>query len=400
MSWIDRQLSRFSYERTKKGVNVYMATKDASWDSLENKIESVQTNPILIPIFEIMNEYLAGARFYVESSSGERLKDHWVLDLLKKPNRYQTKEDFLSQHILYKFGFGWHYMFPIVPTGFSEATEIHNLDSSLVEYPTNIKVKTITGNISEQQFVYDSENQNLKLSFGQVIPFFDQPNGRGDNPLISRSRLDGLHKEITNINKAAIAKNIALQSNGKELFSPRTSGGLGHGMLPKAQQEQMEKDMNLKRGLGDGRSRAFITKSDIRWQSLHIALADLGLDDSTSKDAQTLANAFRIPRDILNYSPEGSNHENQETAKIGFVQDTVTKIISDLCTSLTQGLKLDVKLKGSLDHLPIMEATEMRRTRNLLAYARTLQALVKEEVLSKEEAKSKYLDYEERAKRN
>ena len=64
-------------------------------------------------------------------------------------------------------------------------------------------------------------------------------------------------------------------------------------------QEEAKRIFNIGYGLSPKRDRAFITRSNVKWQSMHIALRDLGLDESTKVDGNIVYTALHIPKDIL-----------------------------------------------------------------------------------------------------
>jgi len=392
-----RLLPHVLYERLKSGDHLYrINSKSAQWLSFQDKLEVAIQHPVLIPIFDLLGHYFSNVKFYIEEN-GEPNYEHKELALLNNPNHFQSTEDFLTEHIIYKYVFGWLFVYAPIPTGFDKPTQIYNLNSGLVDFPQGFEPKMpindrLRNEIDNTRFSYDKQNNNLSIKIKDVVNFFDLPN---QNKLIGTSRLGGLVRPLSNVLTSMEAKNIVLQSNGKELFSTRSSSGLSAGMLSQPEKEDVKKRINENYGLSTSRSRAIITKADLRWQSLHIPLADLGLDESVGKDAQSIVTAFNIPKELINFTPEGSTYENQEQAKIGFLQEVIYKHINDFCNSYTKKyLKGGLKLKGSLDHLPIMKATEMRRVRNIKAYVEALAKLIEAGVITPDEAKVKLNEYE------
>ena len=393
MSW-RKWIPPVFYERLSNGSNWYTLNPNrTAWGDFSNKLETASTHPILIPVFDVLSKYFANARFYIQKGEKE-VDSHWLLDLLKKPNYYQTQDDFLTQHIIYKYAFGWKYLYPVHPVGFpNKVSQLHNLNSGLIEFQDNLKTGILDKTAVNKGFVYNKEIDNLNLKFGDIIPFFDQPNGYSDNLFVSHSRIEGVKKQLGNTAKAFDAKNIILQTNGKEMLSTKSSGGNGFGgMLSKSEKEEVEKRQMENYGLATGRNRTLVSKADLRWQSMHIPLRELGLDESVIKDAQIIVSAFDVPKDLVSISEQKADYENQERAEIGFLQGTVRKNLNDFCNTLSSRFLKGEKLMASIDHFEIMKSVKMKEVRNKKAEAETFKTFVDAGVVPQSAAKHLGLD--------
>ncbi|CAA0197220.1 Phage portal family protein [Tenacibaculum maritimum] len=376
------------YEHLKDGSHVYTFNGSASWDDLSDKLKYGYTNPILLPILQLLSHYVTKVQFKIENvNTKELITEHSLISLLNQPNIYQSKQDFLAQFIWFKYCLGYNYILPLSAVGFyrPEDTTIYNLNASLVEFPEGFKTKMIfkrndKKDFENTSFLYDKTNQNLIVSIKDIIPFYDLPNGIKDNNLLtSPSRLDALEKPLTNISKAFEAKNIVLGSNGKELYTNKTSGNMQAMPLTNEEKNEIETRLSQNFGLGLNKKRSVVTNSDISWQSLHINLADLGLDESVIKDAQAIVNAFNIPRELISYDGKGAKYENQLQATIGFIQGVIQDNIDDICNSLTNHFNLkdsNQKLIGSFDHLPIMQEVENKKADSVKKKAEALKLLL------------------------
>lgn len=388
MAFIQSLLSKFNvnYERLSDGSHHYSHANSASWLSLEDKLKTGYTNPVLLPILQLISHYVSKAEFFIQSSDGTLHKDHELIKLINNPNLYQSKQDLLSQFVWFKYCLGYTYIYPASPVGFNsvkDVTALYNLDVSKVLFPKDFQTpfvfsNTEADNVKNSVFTYDKEGLDLTIATQRIIPFFDLPNGIADsNMLVSPSRLDSLVKPLSNISAAFEAKNIVIGSNGKELFTNQTNVGGQAFPIQVGEKQDIQNKFNFKFGLGLGRSRSVISNANIKWQSLHINLADLGLDESVIKDAQMIVKAFNIPNELISFDGKGAKYENQIQATIGFIQSVAQDVVDDIANSITSYFKLENEtLIASFDHLPIMQTVENKKADTVKKKADALKALL------------------------
>lgn len=377
---------RFNYERMTNGSTWYSGNASADWDSLSEKLKYGYTHPVLLPILQLLSHYVSKAEFSIKKADGTLETDHDLIRLLNNPNHYQSKQDLLAQFVWLKYCLGYNYLMPVAPVGFHDVkstTAIYNLNASLIQFPKDFKTPFVfkpneAEGIKNTELVYDKEGINLKVKTQHIIPFFDLPNGVANNNLLTApSRLDALQKPLSNIAKAFEAKNIILQSNGKELFTNQTSGNAQTMPLTDPEKKEINNKFNNSFGLGLKRSRSVVTNANIKWQSLHINLADLGLDESVIKDAKLLLNAFNIPAELISYDGKGAKYENQVQATIAFIQTVIQDIVDDIANSITSYYKLEgEELVATFNHLPIMQVVENNKATAMKKKAEALKALL------------------------
>lgn len=389
---VERFLSNFTfYQRLKNGTHRYLyLDSKASWDSITDKLKCGYENPVLLPILQLIAFYTSKVEFKVQDINTKEFEaDHPIIDRLNNPNFYQSKQDFLRQFVWLKYCIGYTYIYPVLPETYSDAKDVialFNLDASLVKFPDKFKTKFVylnqdVKNEKESIFKYDKECQNLDLTVSDIIPFFDLPNGLlSKNLLTAPSRLDALKKPLTNIARSFDAKNIAIQTNGKELFRNRSGSQMQSVPLGDNEKQEIKDITNNAYGLATNRSRSIITNADIEWQSLHINLKDLGLDDSVVKDAQMCVSAFNIPKELISYDGKGAKYENQVQATIGFIQGVIQDNADDIANSFNSQFDLRKKegkeIIASFDHLPIMQAVKQKKTESKKIQVEVLQGLL------------------------
>ena len=385
MGLLDNAFKYFGYERLKDGTHWYTNNGTADYISLSNKLKVAKESPILTPILNKTAQYFASAEFsHVRGDNELEIENSPYIDLINKPNIYQSKQDFLEQFIWFKLVYGWVYQLPTKPIGIDVPREMYNLDSSLITFPNNFKTPILfkqddRNGIMRNIIIYDRDEQNLKIKLNQITPYYDLANGLQPgcdaNMLTAPSRLDSLKHPLSTIEKAYQAKNVVIGTNGRELFS--SSSNPSAMPFGNTEQTRIQNKLNNETGLGRGRSRSIATKSDVNWESLHIVLKDLGLDESVAEDAAIIVLAFNIPLELL--SNKTATYENQVQAQIGYIQSVIQNHVDDYANSLTKMFKLPKgeKIIGSLAHLPIMQEVENMRVDSVLKRTAAISNLVR-----------------------
>lgn len=376
------------YERLKDGTHSYerlLDSKIISLKELEQCLKVSLTNPVLQPSFNLIARLFSSAKFLEVDKDGKPVENSKIVELLENPNIYQSQQDYLEQFIWFKYAYGYLYVYPVHPIGMrnAEKTSLYNLKTSLITYDNDFKTpilfkKSDKKKVLEQEFTYeDTDNdQTLDIEIGKIIPYYDLANGIGaSNVLTAPSRLLSIKTEISNIDQAGTGKNKAIQTNGRELFSNKTSkAGTAMPLQPK-EKEEMQRKLNIGYGLGSNRSRSLVVNASMEWQSLHIKLSELGLDDSRKADANTILGALGIPLDLFD---DDTTYENQEQSLLGFMQNNIIPQMNDFTNSLTNYFELEnTNIIGSYDHLPIMASIKEMQINTIKTKAEVLESLLR-----------------------
>ena len=347
-------------------------------------MDIAKANPIVMPALNLIATYYTTARWYEKGAGGVLQENTPALNLLKKPNPFQTYDDFQKQYVWYKYVYGYLHQLPISTTNAKDVKNIkylYNLKSSGIEFPKDFKGGLITTKSEHEAFLkqkilYEDKQYGFKRSpeVGDLLSFYDLANGLDGNPLTAPSRLKALKKPIGNIEKAFDAKNIVIQSNGKELVTNETVGNIAKIPLTTEEDKDIKKKLKTTYGVGIGQDRSIVTNSALKWQSLHIKLKELGLDESVINDAQTIINAFGIPPELFTVDGTSATFENQEKAVISFLQSKIQVELDDQANTYNNAWGTDLVAK--LDHLPIMRSIEKSKVASLRSLAFAIKILV------------------------
>ena len=386
---IFQRLKKLTWNRDSSGNNWYVENNGNGFGSGENQsnLEISQNHPILTPALLFISKLFSQAEFkVVNKETGKEEKNHWLIKLLNKPNLYQTQSDFLESLQFIQIAQGKAVGYLKRPIGFSGAEDIDSiylLDSDLIEWPlkykdTNFRSPMLSARakgIADNEIIkYDENGENLKIKVKDLIFFYDLPNMLQKNFYDVNSRLDGLRQTLINTNDSLIAKNIILKTNGKELIS---GGNNEHFPLMGDDKEKAENLLQNNYGLGWFRKRGIVTKASINYQSLHIALRDLGLDESVKVDGNLIYTALHIPKDIISLEAKKTTYNNFKESMVSYIQNEMqasTNAFADVLNQLIDDS--DYKLVGSYEHLPIMQFILIERYEGISKKAKALNDLL------------------------
>ena len=386
---IIQKLRKLTWTKNSSGNNWYVENDGNGFGSGENmtNLELSQNHPILTPSLLFISKLFSQAEFKVVSKeTGKEEKNHWLIKLLNKPNIYQTKSDFLESLQFIQIAQGKAVGYLKRPIGFNQPEDIDSiylLDSDLIDFPdeynnANFRSRMYSSRLESvadsEEITYDKNGENLTIKIKDLIFFYDLPNMLQKNFYEVSSRLDGLRQTLLNTNDSLIAKNIILKTNGKELIS---GGNNEHFPLAGDDKEKAESLLQNNYGLGWFRKRGIVTKASINYQSLHIALRDLGLDESVKVDGNLIYTALHIPKDIISLEAKKTTYNNFKESMVSYIQNEMQANVNSFADVLNQLISdTDYKLVGSYEHLPIMQFILIERYEGISKKAKALNDLL------------------------
>lgn len=381
MNWIQAALRNVFWERDKAGNNNYSLLSEADGFGLTgSNLEIAQNHPILTPALLFVSKLFSQADFYVENvNTGKKTKKHKVIEMLNNPNYYQTKKDLLESLMFMQIANGVAVLYKKTVLGMPDETAaIYLLDYCKITWPDNFKTSLTAANennpIGNVFVTYDKGGENIQIKIDDLYFFYDMPNGYKNKKMFKvESRIDGLRQTLENTKDSLVAKNIILKTNGKEMIT-----GIDKG-FPMSDDEKIDaqKLLNNRYGLSSTRSRSLITKSELTWKSLHIAIRDLGLDESVKVDGNLIYTALHIPKDILSLEAKKTTYNNFKESMVSYIQNEIQSMLDAFCQVInTTSNDKNWVLKGTYDHLPVMQFIMLERYDVIKKKAEALKALL------------------------
>lgn len=353
-------LRNIFWERNKSGENWYTQLSESEGFGLSGtNLEIAQNHPILTPALLFVSKLFSQAEFYmVNVKTGEKKYTHPLLELFNNPNYYQTKTDLLEGMMFAMIVNGVAVLYKKTIIGLEdEIPSIYLLDYNKITFPDNFTTPLSAANknnkIGNTIVIYDKgEKDEINIKLKDLSFFYDMPNSLNTKNIYNvKSRLDGLKQTLVNTSDSLKAKNIILKTNGKEMLTGASDGF----PLSDAEKEEAQRLMNNKYGLSSTRSRSFVTKANLTWKSLHIAIRDLGLDESVKVDGNLIYTALHISKDILSLEAKKTTYSNFKESMQSYIMNEMMSSINSFCEVInkTHNYK-DWKLAGDYYHLPVM----------------------------------------------
>ena len=374
-------LGNIYWERNKSGENWYTEMSEADGFGLTGtNLDIAQNHPILTPAMLFVSKLFSQADFYMENvKTKEKRYEHPLLDLLNNPNYYQTRMDLLESLMFMQIANGVAILYKKTIIGFpNEPTSVYLLDYKKITWPDGFMTKLVTSSNNNQvgkvKAIYDKGgDEEVEIALDDLYFFYDMPNAIvSKNQFKCKSRIDGLKQTLVNTADSLVAKNIILKTNGKEMISSGDGFPLGVD-----EKEEAQRLLNNRYGLSSTRSRSLVTKSNLTWKSLHIAIRDLGLDESVKVDGNIIYTALHIPKDILSLEAKKTTYNNFKESMVSYIQNETQSTLDAFCQVInTTSNDKKWKLKGSYDHLPVMQFIMLERYDVVVKQAAALKALI------------------------
>lgn len=379
----------FRVERDREGNFNYNFISNDSFLNNENYLKTSLENPIIQTIIALRSKMISQMQITHLDKNGKEIENSTVLKLLKTPNFFQTQQDFLFQLVWFMSATGTNYIHQKKNGINGEVLAMYNLIPSDIDFNNidkldkHISTKADLKKFQDQVIKYKIENTTFDFKVSEIIPFYDLSNGLERNSLMrSPSRLKSISKTIENIDENLKSKNINLKMSQKYLA---TNQGVTNGVVPQLQDNDrsaIEKILY--------RKSLQVTNVPIKVQHLVTDFKRLFLDEMFSNDALTCLLAFEMSKDVLNYFSNGSTFENQIQATVNWIQNSVQTDADSILDSFSQQFGLfekGEKLKGSFDHLPIMQSVMKTKIETFKLFQETLKLSKENGVLTEAELK-------------
>lgn len=168
-------------------------------------------------------------------------------------------------------------------------------------------------------------------------------NTTGSNFLKSNSRLDSVHKAISNLVAVYEARNVIYVKRGAlgYIVARKDGGELGPQAMKPSEKKQLVDDLNGDWGLTDGKNPISITDVPIDFVKINTSIQELQPFEETLLDAITIAGAYGIP-DVLVPRKDHSTFSNQAVAEKSAYCGTIIPMAKQFCEELTLFLGLDM----------------------------------------------------------
>lgn len=373
-------------ERDRVGNWWYSYGEVSGFNENKDYLKQAINNPVLLSIIALRSRVYSQMKIMHVNSKGEEIENSEYIKLLKKPNYFQSQEDFFFQEMFFKSATGTALTYQV--DALKQPKSLYNLIPNCINYNETEKIKKfITTDIDfkalgKKEIIYKLDGETWDLPLEKLIPSYDLANGLVENSFMrSPSRLQALSRTIENIDEALKAKNVNLKMSQKYLVSSDGDGTSAH------IQEPDRKDITNKIGMQS------VMLSNIKMDAKHLVsdMKRLYLDEQMNNDALTCIIAFGMNRDVINYFSNGaSTYDNSEKGMQNYIQNGIQADADDRMSSLSLQWGLidkGEKLVATYDHLPVMQSIINDKINTLKTFEETLKIGIENQTIEVAEAK-------------
>ena len=302
--------------------------------------------------------------------NGDKVENHWVMDLIKNPNATQSWSDVVYslsvQDALYSNSFAY------CP---KRSFDIRNL---IVPLPAN-KVKI---NLSGKKLeAMDTEDliTNFKFHYDddtiQTIDWFDMvylTTDDGMNLVKPISRVDSLRYPLSNIKAQYHKRNVLLENLGAIGILSTNNNDMG-GAIPMTPEErkQIQRDW-----FNRNKDELMITESSVDWKPMSYPTKDLMLFEELTADKIAIIDTYGLSVNLFS-SDKGATFTNVRDSIRMVYTDTIIPETQSMYDSIMKqwGLDNQYYLKAEFNHLPVMQVDEESRANVQKTKAETLEKI-------------------------
>lgn len=336
---------------SKTGRAVYMQTMGRpSWTPREYDQlarESYQMNAVSYRCVKMISDAAASVPLIV-TEGGTIMETHPFLDLIKRPNRFESRIELMNRITSFLLLAGNSYLEPVMIDG--EIKELFCLRPDRMTVTTGPRGYPVAYNYkvgqTEVPYKVPRTGQMPILHFREFHPTDDH---YGLSPVEPAAHSIDVHNQ-SNIFAKALLDNQARPS-GALVYSGGESGmeSLSDESFVRLKNELEEKYQGSKNA-----GRPMLLEGGLDWKPLSLAPKDLEYTESKQQSARDIALAFGVPPQLLGI-PGDNTYTNYSQAVRALYRQTVIPLLVHICGDMTQFFEptygSDFEVKPDLDNL-------------------------------------------------
>lgn len=281
-------------------------------DTVYKCIQYIITNGAAIP-----------PKLYSDEAHEHEIKDHPVLDLLKKPNVEQTCVDLFEAILGYFLISGNAYMLAIRPNPNKPPAELWALQPDKIKAVVD-KTRGIVGyNFDDYS---DDQNPIPAANIGRMKTW------NPTDPIYGKSPIE-VGAIMIDQQTAAMKWNLALMQN----FGKMSGAWVAPVSLGKNERDALEAKVNDKFAGPRNAGRMPVLDAGMKWQQMAITPVDTDWKTTRSTNAIALANLFNIAPQLIG-DTASSTYDNYNQAKAASYTEAIFPILDRFYAMLTNWL--------------------------------------------------------------
>lgn len=334
-----------------RNQNQFWGKKEPTWIDTDKPYELYIRIPELRTVINKRAIMMSSGIPVLCDLDGNPVENHWMLDLINKPNPTQSWSD-----VIYSLAVNdglFNNSFAYCP---QRSFDIRNL---LIPLPSN-KIKIVgtgryldqietSGLINNFQFWYDTEKKEV-IEVDDMI-YLNTPDGI--NLLNPVNRIDTLKYPLSNILAQYNKRNVILENMGAIgiLSSKKSDMGGSLPMTPE-EREEIQKDW-----LRRSKDKLVMTEADVNWTPMSYPTKDLLLFEELTEDKMAIIDAYGLSYYLFSQA-KGSTFTNVKEGMRMSYQDTIIPETNQMYSTMSHQLGLideGLYLKPDFSHVPVLQ---------------------------------------------
>lgn len=254
----------------------------------------------------------------------ERLEDHPLYSILKKPNNMESGADFFTELVATKLLYGNAYVL---------AQGSHEIDSMVLLHPNDVELSYVNG--IAKSYKYKSNNKtyefpiNPKTQKCQILHirnYTPLPTKYGVSCLKPASKSIELHNATSDWNNSLL-KNGA-RPTGALIMKDSTQ------FLSDEQFERLQKQLYEKFSGINNSGKPLLLEGGLDWRDMSVNPKDMDYIESKNASAREIALAFGLPPQLLGLNGDNT-YSNMQEARIALWEETIIPLLDQLSDSFS-----------------------------------------------------------------
>lgn len=319
---------------SKTGKAIYMQTMGRpSWtprDYAKLSKESYQMNAVSYRCVRLIAEAAAQMPFLVRED-GKEMETHPFLDLMKRPNPFESRQELLTRLYSFLLLAGNSYIEPnILDKAIRELFVLRPDRMSVTTGPKGYPVKyTYTAGSTKIEYPVTG-GPNSQLPILHIKEFHPTDDHYGLSPVEPAAYSIDVHNQ-SNVFSKALLDNMARPS-GALVYSGGESGteALSDEQFTRLKTELEEKYQGAKNA-----GRPLLLDGGLDWKEMSLAPKDMEYTEAKNQSARDIALSFGVPPQLLGI-PGDNTYTNYSQAVRALYRQTVIPLVTHVCADFTQ----------------------------------------------------------------
>lgn len=293
------------------------------------------------------------------------------MQLLNRPNKYQSRNEFLSMMETFVCTYGVCYVYKIIPIGFKDPTGFVIIPNTCITpmYRTNVNILDPAQSIIDyyQVSIY-GYTFTLRGEDAKLIHEVRDSVINTTHALQPKSRLDTLEYNVKNIVASLESRNQIIVKRGAEIVLSPKQGDKAAIMTAMTPTEKKDlQDEYAQYGSLADQWHALISRVPMDAQNISRSVQQLGLFEGENADTRALAQAYELPVPLLSI-PDTNKYSTYQEAKKEFYDDTIipeSQVICDTLDVLFNSISKGYSFYFDYSNLSCMQISEKAKADSL-----------------------------------